>query len=133
MATTTPIYYFDVSKKGIDLIGTRDVPVLTNEQAVKESLYNLLLTETGTKVMDPLYGLDLEQYLFEPNDDMTAEAMQYDIMTGIQAIEDRINNLEVIVVPDEDEKANSYVITINFTVIFSNVTQTLQVDFNKIR
>ena len=89
--------------------------------------------ERWTDTLRDWSGLDLEQYLFEPNDDMTAEAMQYDIMTGIQAIEDRINNLEVIVVPDEDEKANSYVITINFTVIFSNVTQTLQVDFNKIR
>jgi phage baseplate assembly protein W len=127
----TPIYYFDISKKGRDLVGNRDLPLLTNEQAVKESIYNILLTEVGTKIMDPQYGINLERYLFQPIDGFSSEAMQYDIYHGIRRFEDRISNLVVTVVPFEDE--SSYWITIDFEVVFSNTTQTLKVDFTKIR
>jgi hypothetical protein len=125
------IYYYDISKKGIDLLGTGDIPILTNEQAVKESILNLLLTELGSKVMDVTYGLNLDQYLFAPFDDFTAEMMQYDIEQGILNTEERITDLGVIVTPTED--LSTYTITINFSVVFSNTTQTLQVAFNKIR
>jgi phage baseplate assembly protein W len=125
------IYYYDISKKGIDLLGTGDIPILTNEQAVKESILNLLLTELGSKVMDVTYGLNLDQYLFAPLDDFTAEMMQYDIEQGILNTEERITDLGVIVTPTED--LSTYTITINFSVVFSNTTQTLQVAFNKIR
>jgi phage baseplate assembly protein W len=126
------IYYYDISKKGIDLLGTGDIPILTNEQAVKESILNLLLTELGSKVMDVTYGLNLDQYLFAPLDDFTAEMMQYDIEQGILNTEERITDLGVIVTPTEDD-LSTYTITINFSVVFSNTTQTLQVAFNKIR
>lgn len=127
----TDIYYYDISKKGKDLLGSGDVPILINEQAVKESLYNLLLTETGTKVMDVTYGIRLDQYVFSDFDDFTAEMMQFDIRDGILRNETRLSDLEVIVTPDEENI--TYIITINFTVSFSNTPQTLEVSFNKIR
>lgn len=125
-------FYYDISKKGRDLLGTGDVPVLENEQAIKESIGNLVATEVGTKVMDCRYGLNLDKYLFDPIDDFTAEMMEFDIREGILTSgEDRISDLEVTVVPTPDEL--SYLITINFTVIFSNSPQTFEVRFDKIR
>lgn len=125
------VYYYDMSKKGMDLTGTGDVPILTNEQAVKESIHNLLLTEKGSKVMDVNYGLGLEQYLFAPIDEFTAQMMQFDITNGIKNFEERISDLEVIVTPTPD--LSTYDITVNFMVVFSTKTQTLQVKFKKIR
>jgi phage baseplate assembly protein W len=126
-----PVYYYDISKKGKDLLGTRDVPMLTNEQAVKESISNLLSTQPGSKLYDPKYGIDLDRYLFEFVDDLTATMMQTDIEMGIRNYEPRATNLVVIV--DADEENQTFYITIQFTVNFSNSQQEMKIDFKKIR
>ena len=37
----------------------------TIKEAVKQNLRNMLLTQPGERVMDPLFGLGLNSYLFE--------------------------------------------------------------------
>jgi uncharacterized protein len=125
------IIYWDISKKGKDLLGTKDVPIISNDQAIKESIYNLFHTQRGTRLMNPEYGLDMNSYLFEPIDDFTAQTMQYDIKEGIERWETRIKNLEVEVIPYEDE--NAYVVNINFTISYTNTPETLQIRFQRVR
>lgn len=38
---------------------------ITMVEAVKQNLKNLLLTQPGEKIMDPLFGVGLRSYLFE--------------------------------------------------------------------
>jgi len=127
----TNVFYFDVSKKGQDLLGTKDIPLLKNEQAVKESVLNLLSTEIGSRPMHPDYGINLNRYLFEPIDDITSDLIAYDIQRGLEVYEPRINNVNVEVIPTEEE--NSYTIYLSFNIVYSNSNETLEIDFQKIR
>lgn len=125
------IYYYDFSKKGRDLLGNKDVPLITNEQSIKESIINLLSTEPGTRPMDPRYGLNLQRYLFEPLDDITADLLAYDIKMGLESFEPRINNIEVQIEAVEEE--NTFIIYISFQVKFTSSIEKMEIDFRKIR
>ena len=125
------IYYFDISKKGIDILNNKDVPVLTDSNAIRESVINLLSTENETFIYDPEKGVDLNKYIFEPIDEFTAAMIKYEINLSLNKYESRIKDLEVSVVPIEEE--NTYEINITYKEIFSNSEQTIQIDFKKIR
>lgn len=127
---TRPIYFFDFSKKG-DLQGNKDLTKITNEQAVMESVYNILLTQPGERVMNAAFGCNIDRYLFEPIADYTAEFMRSEIHTALINYEPRINELLVEVIPDEDN--NTYIININFTVNTTTEVQRLQTTLKKIR
>ena len=94
-----PTYYFDFSKKGQDYLGIKDIPVIKNDQAVKEGIINLLSTEVGTRPMHPEYGVDLSRYLFEPIDDITSDLITYNIELALERFEPRVSNVAVTVIP----------------------------------
>jgi len=125
------IYYYDISKKGRDLLGTKDIPMLTNEQTVKESIMNLFQTQPFTVPMNPEIGLDLDRYLFDPIDDLSAAMMKIDIEMGLKRYEPRINNIQVQVIGDED--LQTYIIYLNFEINFTNSNQEMVIDFKSIR
>lgn len=129
MSTTT--FYFDFSKKGQDLLGNQDVPIMINDQAIKESIINLLSTEIGSRPMNPTYGVNLDKYLFEPIDEITSDLLSFEISNALDAFESRINNVKVNVTPTEDEL--SYTIDISFGITYTNGTEVLSIDFKKIR
>lgn len=64
-----------------------DLARKTNEEAVKESIRNLLLTDKGERLFQPDIGSDLRTLLFEP---LTPDTM----LLIRQQVEDTINNYE---------------------------------------
>lgn len=124
-------YYIDISKIGKDFTGKRDIAILTDEQALLESVVNILSTEPGERVMNPEFGCPLDQYLFEPIDNITTTIMRKTIRDSIIRFESRVENLNVSVVGNEDE--NSYEITIVFNMKTSSNTQTINITLNKLR
>jgi|GEM_PF-6490313 phage baseplate assembly protein W len=133
MATTqTPvIYYWDVSKKSINPLNNKDIAVLNNAQAILESISNILQTGLYTVLWSPDEGIDLDKYLFEPIDNITAMQIQQDIIYGLDLYEPRVKNVVVTVIPDIDNE--TFNIIINCTETITNSDQTFQVDFKKIR
>lgn len=125
------IIFFDFSKKGKDVLGIQDVPILSNDSAVKESIINLLYTRIGTRLMQPLYGVNIEKYLFEPIDVMTTNAIIYEIKNGLSRFEDRIDDIEVDVIPDE--LLSLYTVNISYSVIYTTTIDSIQLTFNKVR
>lgn len=125
------IYYYDFSKKGKDVLGNQIIPILKNDQAVRESIINLLSTEVGSRIMNPELGLLLDRYLFDPIDSITADKIHYDIVTAIEKFENRIENLVIEVNPYEE--LQTFIIDITFDIKYSNKTETIQINFNKIR
>ena len=75
---------------------------------------NALLTSPGEKILNPTYGVDLRQYLFEPIDDFTTELIKDDIEIKLPAMEPRIVLKNVNVVADEDN--NQYNIELQIDV-----------------
>lgn len=126
-----PIYYNDISKSGRDYTGARDISLLANEQALVESVRNILETEPGEKVMNPTFGCALSKYLFEPIDGITTMSIKKAIKDSLQAFESRIDQLFINVVANED--LNSYDIEIIFNMKTSTNKQSLSISLNKIR
>jgi len=42
--------------------------IRTYENLVRQNLKHLILTNPGERIMDPLFGVGIKQFLFEPND-----------------------------------------------------------------
>lgn len=125
------IYYIDLTKTGKDYVGSRDVSVLINTQAVVESLLNIISTEPGERVMNPDFGCYLNRYLFSPIDILTSIDMQIAIEDAIYNYEPRIEEFHVIITPDEEN--NTYTINIFFSTKVLGRQEQLNFQLNKIR
>jgi len=125
------VYFFDLSKVGKDPYGNRDIGVVTNAQAVLESIYNILLTEPGQHPMDPELGCALSKYLFEPIDHVTASMIEEVVKFSVEKFERRVFDVRVNVVPDEDN--SDYTVNVYFYVNLISEEQQLTVSFSKIR
>ena len=128
MVTT---YYFDFSKKGQDLFGNKDIPVIKDDQAIREAVYNLLLTPIGSVPMYPERGINIDRFLFEPIDDITASIMAYEIEKGLTTFEQRIKDVIVEVTPLYED--NGFVIDVSFAINFTSNRSKVQLKFSKIR
>jgi phage baseplate assembly protein W len=124
-------YYFDVSKKSINPLNNGDIAILKNMQAILESISNIIQTGRNTVLMKPEQGIDLDQYIFEPIDDLTALQIKDDIEHGLNKYEPRIKNVVVMVIPDEENQ--TFNIIINCIETITNSNQQFEINFNKIR
>lgn len=125
------IYFLDITKIGKDLTGKRDVSLIFNEQALLESVMNILQTEPGDRVMNPTFGCSLEQYLFNPIDEITALYIQKEIETAILQFEERVDQLNISVIPNEEENTFNIAVVFNMKVV--NTIKQLIFQLNKIR
>jgi phage baseplate assembly protein W len=88
------------------------------KQAIKSDLVHLLLTNKGERLYLPNFGANLRQYIFEPNDEISANAIKNEIN---QAIREFIPNLQVTqltVTPSEDN-IHATVVRIDYLVTIS--------------
>lgn len=88
------------------------------KQAIKSDLVHLLLTNKGERLYLPNFGANLRQYIFEPNDESSANAIKNEIN---QAIREFIPNLQVTqltVTPSEDN-IHATVVRIDYLVTIS--------------
>jgi phage baseplate assembly protein W len=92
-----------------------DLLTLENENAVKRSIKNLVLTEMGERFFQPTIGSGLAAYLFENITRDTASMIERKITEVITYHEKRANIIRVIVEADPDR--NAYSATIIFSVI----------------
>jgi phage baseplate assembly protein W len=115
---------------------------LTNEEAVKASIVNLVMTQTGERFYHPNVGSDVKRSLFNPFDEMTAAKIQSSISATIDRYEPRAQNVHVQVVPNGDTSQTSprtiennyYIVTISFTLInIPNVVQLVDLVLQRVR
>ena len=131
------LYFFDVNKHGITAYksqnseGRSDLGMLVNEQAIIESVYNILLTQPGERVMNPKFGCDLNQYLFDMLDDTVALDIVETVYDAILLSERRINDLKVIVTPEEIN--NTYIIDIYLSINTAKEPVKLTTTLEKVR
>jgi phage baseplate assembly protein W len=92
----------------------KDIQALYDLEAIKNSIVNCFLTAPGQKILSPLFGIDLRQFLFEGIDDFTSDIIQETIERKLPRMEPRIKVSNVTVIADED--ANQYNITLKIDV-----------------
>ena len=124
----TDLIYFDLAKDG-SITTTTDITTTDNELAVIESVGNIMSTQPFNRIFNNRdFGMDLGQYLFDPIDVITANAMMDTVENAILNNEPRVKNLDIEITPDED--ANTFIIDIKFFIDQSdrqlNINTTLE-------
>jgi|APCry1669189567_1035234.scaffolds.fasta_scaffold06496_2 phage baseplate assembly protein W len=104
---------------------------VTNENAVRQSITNLVLTNYGERLFQPNVGGNVNDSLFEFADAITAQNLTYDIRTTIQNFEPRANLLNVVVYPSPDK--NSFVVNIVFSIINSTTPVNINLTVSRAR
>lgn len=97
------------------------VKTATDEEVIRQSIFTILETRKGERVMNPTFGTNLFNILFEPMDDITASDISHEIRTALIHYEPRIRVNSVIVVPNYDE--GYYIININYDILKLNVSR----------
>jgi phage baseplate assembly protein W len=91
----------------------KDIQAIFDIEAIKTSISNAFLTAPGQKILNPDFGVDLRQYLFEPVDIFTSDLIKDDIEVKLPAAEPRIEVVDVVVVGDEDTQEYSISLQVN--------------------
>lgn len=127
----TPEYFsdflldFNVERVGKDLVRN------TNEEAIKSSIFNLLMTNRGDRLFDSTIGSDIRSLLFENFSPSTEEVLIDLIKTTISNYEPRAKVDDVFVVSQDDD--NALIATIVFHIINKQEPITLEIVLNRIR
>lgn len=82
------IVYTDV-RHNIGLINGEEI--LTNEQAVLNSILNILGTVKGERVFRPLWGSTIKDYLSDPNDEKTWFGIKMALIFAMKKHEPRVS------------------------------------------
>lgn len=81
---------------------TRSLAYESGAEKVRQSLWIILETEPGERIMRPDFGCGLRRYLMKPNTTATRALMQRDITRAISRWEPRIQLQDVRVDPGDD-------------------------------
>lgn len=88
------------------------------KQAIKSDLVHLLLTNKGERLYLPDFGANLRQYLFEPNDEVSANAIRNEINEAIKKFIPNLNVTQLTVTKSEDN-IHAVVVKIDYIVTIS--------------
>ena len=110
---------------------TNDVNKLTDVEAVKRSVRNLINTNHYERPFHPEIGSDVRSMLFEPMTPLTALNLQRKVAEVLTNFEPRIKLQQVLASPDIDR--NSYELRIMFYVIGSSQPVEVQTFLERLR
>ena len=91
-----------------------DPQVSVDNQSIKESLVQLVMTAKGERVMRPTLGCNAYGYVFESQDGALDTLVRTDIATTIATYEKRVRVLSIDI---ERPEENHALITINYVVV----------------
>jgi phage baseplate assembly protein W len=110
---------------------SKDLVRLKNDQSIKQSIKNLVLTNYGERPFQPNIGSSLNRSLFEPNDGFLTDDIETSIRTTIQSNEPRVYLINVTVIPTSD--TNTISVNIVFSIINNMQPQSLDVILRRVR
>lgn len=129
--TKKRVLYSDFGKNMIRNPISNDLSRKTNEESIKESIRNLILTDRGERLFQPNIGCDIRSQLFENVTEETIDTIRNMIMETIESYEPRCELVGVEIEGDFD--SNSLTVNISFVTINSEEPTELQVVLNRIR
>lgn len=129
--TSRDVLYSDFDLSFLKHPNTKDVTILKDIDAVKQSVKNLVLTARGERPFQPLLGSNIRRLLFEPVDDFTAFDIKEEVQTTLQNFEPRVKILNIDVVSEPDN--NRFRLSIEFQMITNLETGTASFYLERIR
>jgi phage baseplate assembly protein W len=103
---------------------TEDFSMVKNENAIKQSIRNLVLTQFGERPFQPNNGSRLKSMLFENFDVFMLEDLKSEIVSVVSRLEPRVELTDVIV---KYEGGTEIEVEVEYRIIGEILTQT--VDF----
>ena len=102
-----------------------DIVTDVNSKAIKNSIYNILSTMPGQKILNPEFGLNLTQWLFTNLSETNASLIKFKITEQINKYEPRVTLTNVEVIPNYEEHQYDIAIHFNNNEVFNlNLTET---------
>ncbi len=111
------VVFSDVRGDFLENPATNDLLLYTNEDAIIQSIRNLLLTNRYERPFQKNVGSDITGLLFELDTPMTQYALKNAIIECIENYEPRCNLLNLIIIPAPE--LNTYIVEITFSLITS--------------
>ena len=94
---------------------TNDIIALTNEDAIKRSVRNLVETINTERFFNPLIGSGIRESLFELPDNNLRATLKTQIETTIENFEPRVNLTDVVVNHPND--TNELQVSVSYDII----------------
>jgi phage baseplate assembly protein W len=110
---------------------TGDLLLVRDDQAIRTSLKNLLMTSFGERLFQPTIGGSLRSLLFEPIDAITTMEIKDRILKTILDHEPRVSNVTVDVSASEDQ--NGYGVDIEYSIVAAGKTDRVSVVLERVR
>jgi phage baseplate assembly protein W len=123
--------YSDITTNFVSHPRTQDLVLLRNDEAVKRSIKNLILTNPGEKFFRPYLGTGIGASLFENMMPDTEFLLKERIIEIIENYEPRAELIDVIVKAYPDN--NAYAVTISFSVNNDPTPTQLQMVLTRVR
>ena len=105
---------------------------VTNEQSVNQSLRNLIKTNLGERLFQPLVGSDVLKTLFENNTPESIDLLELYIENTVNNNEPRVNLIETIINKDLFD-SNSIEISLIYNLINNPEPTTLTILLKRVR
>ncbi len=110
---------------------TNDINKLTDVEAVKRSVRNLIMTRHYERPFHPELGSGIRDMLFEPITPLTAISLQRKVEEVLLNFEPRVQIVDISAKPYVDK--NSYHLTIMFYVVGSTAPVTVETFLERLR
>jgi phage baseplate assembly protein W len=95
------------------------VAMVRDEDSIRQSIWMILSTAPGERLMRPDFGCGIHQLVFAPNSAATAGQLGEEVRRALIQWEPRVDLLEVDAYPDETQP-NRLLIEINYQVRRTN-------------
>lgn len=105
--------------------------IIKNENSVKQALKNIIFTNFNERLYNPNFGGNINNFLFEPMNNFTYDAMKESIQNTIQNYEPRVVDSNIVITPIDE--FNSIKINIYFTLLNSNQVSDLEIILKRVR
>lgn len=125
------VLYADFGRDMVEHPVSGDVSRKINEDAVKESIRNIVLTDKLERPFSPNFGCDVRGLLFENFGPETTLLVKETIIAAIEAYEPRVTVLSVVTNSNPD--SNSFTISITFRVINNIEATRLDLILDRVR
>lgn len=124
-AKTKKITLYQDFKKNLEKSPvSSDLTVWKDEDAVKESIKNLILTDRGERLMQPNLGGNINAMLFENITPATLLVIQNSVRTTIELYEPRAQVIDVTATSNIDDNT----VRVNIAFYITNVQQPITLD-----
>jgi len=115
-------FWKDMSME-LDTKNDGDIEDMTDNDAVINSITNIISTLQGSRRMLPTFAANVYGLLFDPLDEITAQEIGENMIGAIDDWDDRVTVKDLLIEPNYDQ--NRYDIEVTISINNSQETQTI--------